>query len=65
MAYSGNLNTKSKIPIYLLQLRPICHDDSMPVPEQPEKCNLDSEPESEEASPEAEISKRKDQDFSA
>jgi hypothetical protein len=36
----------------------------MPVPEQPEKYTLDSEPESEEASPEAETSTRKDQDFS-
>ena len=46
-------------------LRPICHDDSMPVPEQPEKYTLESEPESEEISPEAETSTREDRDFSA
>jgi hypothetical protein len=37
----------------------------MPVPEQPEKYTLDLEPESEEASPEAETGTRKDQNFSA
>jgi len=37
----------------------------MPVPEQPEKYILESEPESEETSPEAETSTREYQDFSA
>ena len=46
-------------------VRPSSHDDWMPMPEQPEKYTLESEPESEDASPEAETSTREDQDISA
>jgi hypothetical protein len=44
-------------------LRPVPRDDSMPVPEPPYNYNLDSETESEEASPDAGPSTREDQDF--
>jgi hypothetical protein len=41
-------------------LRPNPHNDSMPLPEPPEEHTLDSEPESEDGSPEAGTSTRED-----
>jgi hypothetical protein len=56
---------KVEYPNISSALRPIPHDDSMPLPEPPEEYTLDSEPESEEALPEAGTSTREDQDLSA
>ena len=50
----------SNIPSALIR---VPHHDSMPVPEPPEECTLDSERESEEASPEAGATTREDQAF--
>lgn len=45
-------------------LRPVPHDDSMPVPKPPDTYTLDSETTSEEASPDANASMQEDDDFS-
>lgn len=63
--FSGKSKHKIENPNISSALRSICHDDSVPVPEQPEHYTLHSEPESEEVSPESETSARKDRDFSA
>lgn len=48
----------------LSALRPVSHDDSVPMPEPPEQYILDSEPEYEQALPEAGAGRREDKDFS-
>ena len=56
---------KTEYPDIPPALRPVSHDDSVPVPKPPEEYTLDSEPESEQASTEAGTSTREDQEFSA
>jgi hypothetical protein len=63
--FSGKSEQKIEYPNIPSALRPDPRDDSMPVPEPPKNYTLDSETESEEGSPEAGPSTRKDQDFSA
>ena len=56
--------TQNRTPGIPSAMRPVPHDDSMPVPEPPEEYNVDSEPESEEVLPEAGTSTRTDKEFS-
>jgi hypothetical protein len=62
--FSGKSEHQIEYPNTPSALRPVPRDNSMPVPEPPENFTLDSETESEEASPEARPSTREDQDFS-
>jgi hypothetical protein len=56
---------ETEYPSILSALKPVPHDDSMLVLEPPEEYTMDSEPELQEASPEAGTSITEDQDFSA
>jgi hypothetical protein len=62
--FSVQSKHKIEYPNIPSALRPVFHKDSLPGSEPPEKYTLDSEPESEDASPEGEASTREDQDFS-
>jgi hypothetical protein len=63
--FSVQSKHKTEYPNIPSALRPVSHDDSVPVPKPPEEYTLDSEPESEQASTEAGTSTREDQEFSA
>ena len=62
--FSGKSKHKIEYLNIHSELRPIPHDDSVPLPEPSEYYTLESEPESEEASTEAGSSMREDKDFS-